>query len=345
MKIEKIFCYFTPAEKGNTNDDIIKQEIFSLEITENNSVYQTLSKIQLNIKNDADLSIIFNSIGEEQNNEIRNFLINLIQTKNIINGLPLALQLSKMTDKKSKCGLFFIIIGVEGEDDFISLIRFPAEEAMILKNSNDKIEIEELNEVFLKNSHRYKLAFFEGKTVKGGLWKGLAIDKQINDNYADLREISKYWINDFLDCRLEVTSRKGSTMLAKTLRTILNSTDDEELKEDIITTSIAAKTINNKNTSISKFINNLPIKTKAKESILKSIGSTEFAESVFKFNVEDFSKIFNLKARYLDSGAIIMAPADEFEKDFSPELIDASIGLYKYTTKGITQKETVKAKA
>lgn len=345
MNIEKIFCYFTPAEKGNEDDEYVSNSITSIELLNTDPVFQTLQKIYSTIKKDADLNIIFNSTGPEQNNEVRNQLINILTERNKESGFELALRLSKMTDKKSKCGLFFIIIGKNEETKNIVLIRFPAEEAMILNKTETKVEIQELKEVFLKNSHRYKLAFFEGNTIKGSLWNGLAIDKQINDSYTDMREISKYWINDFLDCQLVITSRKGSTMFAKSLRTILNSTDDEQLKDDIIATSMAAKTINDKNTSISSFINSLSIKQSSKDTIIKTLGNRAIAETVFKFNVEDFSKIFNLKVRYLDSGAIIMAPADEFDKDFSPELIDSTKNKYRYTTEGITQKETIKAKA
>lgn len=341
MELRKAFCYFSPVAKGSK--DNIRDMIKCTEIDETHDVYIKLLQLVENVKKECDLNIIFISEGEEQYNTTRNMLLDVLKTEKIEDGIPLIEWLSLNTDNKSKSGLVFILIGSDNKDTFIIIARFPAEEGMVINSNQKRIKVKVIDEVFLKNSHRYKMAFFEGESRKGDFWKGLAVDRQINDTVAAIREASEYWINNFLKCSLEMTSRRGSTIIAKTFRSILNSNLENDKKQKIIEAAIGAKALNGKKTSITKLIADLGIEDEIGNEIISRLPSKAAAEQVFHFDIQYFSGVFNLRVKYLNTGAVIIAPNDEFEELFSPKMV-AENGLTRYTTEGITTNETVKAK-
>jgi hypothetical protein len=341
VELRKAFCYFSPIGKGSK--DNIREQIKCTEIKESHDVYIKLLQLLENVKKECDLNIIFTSDGEKQNNSTRDMLLSIIETEEIDDGIPLVEWLSLNTDNKSKSGLVFIIIGSDNKDTFILIARFPAEEGMVINDSQKRIKVKVIDEVFLKNSHRYKMAFFEGESKKGDFWKGLAVDRQINDTAAAIREASEYWIKNFLKCTLEMTSKRGSIMVAKSFRQILNSNLEDIDKQRIIEAAIGAKTLNGKKTSISKLITDLGIEDRIGKKIIERLPTRAAAEQVFHFDIQYFTGIFNLRVKYLNTGAVIIAPNDEFEDLFQPEKV-AENGLTRYTTEGITTNETVKAK-
>lgn len=197
--IEKAFCYFSPVGKGIIPFPV--DTIRHFEINKDELMFSKLQEITDKAEKLCEITIKFVSNGSKQQNETRDMFINLLREKQLNNGLPIIEWLSKNTDKSSKCGLVFILMGKNGEKKFILIARYPSEEGIILQKE-DKVEI--IQDVFLKNSHRYKLAYFEDESLQNGLWKGIAIDKQLNDTVSS-KLISDYWIKNFLRCELELT--------------------------------------------------------------------------------------------------------------------------------------------
>lgn len=48
----------------------------------------------------------------------------------------------------------------------------------------------------MKNAYSYKAVVYQHTSLTNGFWTGRAVDKQIESRE---REVSQYWINDFLD--------------------------------------------------------------------------------------------------------------------------------------------------
>lgn len=341
MELSNVFCYFSPVAKGSTEDisDKIKHTI----IGESHDVYLKMLQLIASVKKECDLNIIFTSTGENQNNETRNMIINIIREKTVSSGIPLVAWLSKNTDNKSKSGLVFILLGKNNNSDFFILARFPAEEGIVINDKRNGIKVQVLDEVFLKNSHRYKMAYFEGISLKGDFWKGLAVDKQINESAIGVREVSEYWIKDFLKCDLEMTSKRGSILVAKSLRSILGSKIEDTDKEKIIEAAISVKTLNGKKTTIRKMIDDLGIEKNIANKIIDQLPNREVADKVFHFDVSYFTGIFNLRVKYLNTGAVIMAPNEEFDNIFNQNYV-AESGMTRYITEGFTTNEAVRTK-
>lgn len=159
-EIEKAFCYFSPVGKGIEPFSV--DSIRHFEIKEDELMFSKLQEIANKAEHLCEISIKFISTGTKQKNETRDMLIELMKEKELDKGLPIVEWLSRNTDKSSKCGLVFILIGKDKEKDFILIARYPSEEGIILQKE-DKVEI--IQDVFLKNSHRYKLAYFEDESL------------------------------------------------------------------------------------------------------------------------------------------------------------------------------------
>ena len=337
--IEKAFCYFSPVGKGIEPFPI--ESIRHFEIENDEPIFSKLQEITDKSERLCEITIKFVSTGVKQENETRDMFITLLREKKLDNGLPIIEWLSKNTDKSSKCGLVFIVIGKNGEKDFVLIARYPSEEGIVLQQ-DDKVEI--IQDVFLKNSHRYKLAYFEDASLQNGFWKGIAIDKQLNEA-ASSKLISDYWIKNFLRCELELTEIQGNKILGKALRKILNddSTTPDD-KEEINEIASAIRLNNGKSESISKFLDGKSISEKNKEKILNALPTRAVAEQVFTFNSEIFKGEYALKAMYLDNGAIVMAPTDSFDDVFSTEILNKATKEVTISTNGIVKKEAIKTR-
>lgn len=337
--ISKVFCYLSPVGKGV--EPFPSKEIRSFEIINSDQMWTKLEDVIKNIDKTCEIDMKFISDGSKQKNETRDEIITILRERNLEKGIPLIERLSKNTDKSCKIGLVFIVIGKNDNKDFILIARYPSEEGIVLKQT-DQVEI--VKDVFLKNSHRYKMAFFEDESLQGGFWKGKAVDKQINDS-SNSKLISDYWIKDFLNCELELTETQGNKLLGKALRKVLNDDSTPEDDKDIINSiASSAKLLNGKSKSINSFLKNLSISDENRNRIINALPSKAIAEQVFKFNSEIITGEYNLKALYLNNGAIVMAPTDSFDKVFTMEKVDAETGEVNISTEGIVQRQTIKVK-
>lgn len=337
--VSKVFCYLSPVGKGIK--PFPSNEIRSFEIINSDQMWAKLEDVIKNIDKTCEIDMKFISDGSKQKNETRDEIINLMKEGTLEKGIPLIERLSKNTDKSCKIGLVFIVLGKNNKKDFILIARYPSEEGIVLKQTN---QVEIVKDVFLKNSHRYKLAFFEDESLQGGFWKGKAVDKQINDS-SNSKLISDYWIKDFLSCELELTETQGNKLLGKALRKVLNDESTPETDKDIINSiASSAKLLNGKSKSINSFLRNLSISDENRNRIISALPSKAIAEQVFKFNSEIITGEYNLKALYLNNGGIVMAPTDSFDKVFTTETVDEETGEVSITTEGIIQKQAIKVK-
>lgn len=337
--ISKVFCYLSPVAKGI--DPFPENEIRFFEIKNTDQMWAKLEDVIKNIDKTCEIDIKFISDGTKQKNETRDEIITLLNENTLENGIPLIERLSRNTDKNCKIGLVFIVLGKNEKKDYILIARYPSEEGIVLKTT-DQVEI--VKDVFLKNSHRYKLAFFEDESLQGGFWKGKAIDKQINDS-SNSKLISDYWIKEFLKCELELTETQGNKLLGRALRKVLNDESTPELdKDEINSIASSAKLLNGKSKSINIFLKSLSISDENRNRIINALPSRAVAEQVFKFNSEIINGEYNLKAIYLNNGAIVMAPTDSFDKVFTMNRLDTETGEVNISTEGIVQKQTIRVK-
>ena len=326
MEIKKIFGFVVPI--GKESDSIDDSIIQGSEISSTNKLFLKLTELFNNSKNDCDINIRFVSKTGEKKNEVRDLIVNLCNEFSLDNCKPLVKSLIRLTDKKIKEGLLFFIYAFDDTDKKLLIARYPSEEAITVKQEKGKYIFEVINDVFLKNSRKYKAVYYQ--STLDNFWSGYAVDKQINDD--NVKEISDYWIKKFLQSDLLFNSLRGSEMLAKAVRLTIAETNNDQVKEELISATSLIKNVDSKSLTFKSFFDKLNLSEQTRDEVLLKIPNQDIYEITFKFSSDIFSKNCNYLYKYLDNGAIAIAPAVDFPTAWRETV--TKNGKVRYSTEG-----------
>jgi hypothetical protein len=71
--------------------------------------------------------------------------------------------------------------------------RFPTDQAVLAEVGSGGLDVEFLEQVFVKSSPPTKLSCLQHKNPASGFWKGMATDRQAGQSGE---HISEYWLKD-----------------------------------------------------------------------------------------------------------------------------------------------------
>jgi len=326
MKIEKIFGFIVPIGKGSESTGEVKLQ--GSEIVATDKLFIKLTELFDHSEKDCDINIRFTPKADEQKNDVRDLIVNLCNDFSLEKCEPLVKSLMKLTDRKIKEGLLFFIYANDITDKKIMIARFPSEEAIRVRREKGKYIFEIIEDVFLKNSRKYKAVYY--KKSMDDFWSGYAVDKQINDN--NVKEISDYWIKDFLQSELKLSSARASEMLAKAVRQTIVETKNEQVKEELIGVTTLVKNVDKKALTFKSFFDKMNLSKQTKDEVLRKFPNPQLCELSFNFSSELFSMNCNYLYKILDNGAIAIAPAIDFPTIWHEEA--AKNGKVRYSTEG-----------
>ncbi|MDP4200853.1 MAG: hypothetical protein Q8922_10380 [Bacteroidota bacterium] len=229
--------------------------------------------------------------GGSQDNLVRDTLVAICGTEDIDEkrrlATGLAHRLYSVTDHRNKTGLFTIIEGKRGNKHRVLLTRFREDEVITTNPRNDgTIDLEVIMEAFTKKSQFYKSALFEDEHSRSMFWNGRIVDKQITKTHND---VSRYWMSDFLNAQSSLTSRQGTTNLARYIKTAIEKEESVNGKQALIAASVLLNQRAGENFSVRQFC----------ETYLSDDIARRF-RSVVKSELE-FESMFEINAEVLDS--------------------------------------------
>ena len=327
MKIDKVLSFLTYP--GKHADE--QFEIGGTVIPHNGKLFSMLSNIFENAEKDCDIPIIFLSEDDAQKNAVRDEIVELSKSKALENGRTLANRLQLATTGKSGMGLLFLAIANEGSKTKIVISRFPADEGIVAERKSKTLKVEFVEEVFLKSAHSYKSAMYTFDTFGDSLWKGFAVDKQIN---SGAKEVSAYWINDFLKSDFQTTPRAGTRRLAKALRHAIESSDDISVKSELTSSAKLAKNISSKAMTIADFCDQFHLSDQAKKEVCEQVSPSRLLEDKFVFDASEFEKTLSYKMVELNNGAMLSAQTSNFDNCFEVEKLSGEKDELRYSTTG-----------
>jgi hypothetical protein len=314
------------------NEEESKIHITSKLLASSDDAMKYFTKIFDESISSCRIEIIFKS-NDSQENEFRTLILNLINkttpAEKMIIANTLAKRLSKITDNRNGTGLFVIIEGKKAETTRIILNRFREDEVVFSNVNGEELTIQLLTQAFSKKSRYYKLAVFEDLLTERSFWKGFAIDKQKTSGSA--KEISDYWIKEFLDCEPSVNSIQGTKSLSRIIKSILKTSNTIEEKELIISGILALKNRGNQYTSIETFCDSY-LNTELKQRIMYELNDNYTFQSSFEIDNETYTKELGNKITSLESGVIVTAPTFLYEQFVNEE--DLGDGITQLTVKG-----------
>ncbi len=319
---------------GKNDEDQI--EIGGVAIRPGNRVFTMLSALYEQADDECDIDIVFRHKNGVQQNDCRDLVVAYAQDPNIENGRAIADRLQRVTTHRSGLGLFFLVVG----DDATKLLmvsRFPADQGVVAQElDRRRLEVEFIERVFMKNARAYKSAIYAGPAVAGGFWQGHAVDKQINE----VRELSDYWIGEFLDSELATTGPAATKRLAVAFREAIKATTDAGVRDELMAGARLARGYGGRMVSARRLSANLGLSPETIETLTRRMPRPELFNEQFRFNREEFDKHVMYRSVELNNGAVLTAENARFDEIFHKE--DISETEAEYSTIGSVVTDRLK---
>jgi hypothetical protein len=304
------------------------------------SLFNLLDGIYSRSEQECEIDIIFRPTERgAQQNDCRDLICAYLADPTLANGRAIAQRLESQTDKRSGLGLLFLIAGREGRDHKIVISRFPTDSAILVEENPRTLDVEFLERVFMKNKTSYKAVMYRDSSLKGGLWSGKAIDKQISFS----GESSDYWIADFLMSAFKVTATQGTRRLAAALRDAAKKSDIA-IKQEISAAATLAGRLGRETLSINDFEQRFNLSPEARTAIGRELKSPRLADERFEFAAAEFNDLLAYRSKELSNGAMLTAPSADFDHVFREEILDEATHEVKFTTQGTVVNDKLKAK-
>jgi hypothetical protein len=208
--------------------------------------------------------------------------------------------------------------------------RFPADQGILAEEHEDELTVEFIERIFMKNARAYKSAIYSSESFEGGFWVGRAVDRQISGP----RELSDYWIREFLASELSTTSAAGTKRLALALRNAAREATDLQVRRELVSATTLLRGQNGRTLSARGFIDRLSLSDPAVVAIESAYVRTDLMDETFVFNRDEFDKHAHYRAVELDSGAMLVAENAAFDDVFSAEILSSQENRVRYTTEG-----------
>lgn len=327
MAISKIFAYLVHPGKKKTN--VINTS--ANEISQKGSLHDMLNDIFSAKPDSRDFEVTFNhTIEGKKQNDCRDLMCQFQANPTIENGELIANRLQRCTDDRSGVGLLFLIIGQYELKHRLVVSRFPTDKAILAEVAEEKLEVEFLEQVFIKKFSAYKALLIEHSNPSAGFWSGIATDRQAG-GYGE--NISDYWINGFLNADFSETPSQGTKRLVMALRDVAKKNPNLEVKTEIASAiTSAARIFKDKVISIDSFCEHFRFSESTKGSLKSHLSKASLYTKTFKFDNNEFKKRAPYRTLEIDNGAILTAPSDNFEEVFSQSQINDE--KVEYTTIG-----------
>lgn len=327
MPIEKAFAYLiAPGKRAEKPSSISSKEI-SLK---KSKLSDMLAGIFSDEPSTHDFDIVFNPAPNGgQNNECRDLMLSFHSNPSLRTGQLIAERLQKVTDHRSGTGLFFLLKGYHGLSQRVIMSRFPTDQAIRADTTSGSLDVEFLEEVFIKRMSSYKAAMVEHENPVGGFWTGIATDRQAGQSGE---HISEYWLRDFLNADFSETPAHGTRRLATALKDALRANPSASVKSEIAhASSLASAVFQNKSLTIQAFCQHFALSAAAQDTIRAALNKPSLFGRTFMFDANQFKTVAPYRTIEMNTGAILTAPNDDFEAIFES---NTTGDVVEYKTRG-----------
>jgi len=328
LTISTIHTFLVRPHKGIEGELAINGD----KLPHEGGLFRTLSDIFKKSDTECNIEIAFNHREDgTQENQVKNDIASYAIDPSIKSARKVAERLARATTNRSGLGLLFLILGSDKGKKRLVLSRFPTNNAILAEENKDRLNVQFLERVFMRSTFSYKAAAYEAADPATGFWQGRAVDKQINTSDG---QVSRYWIEDFLDSQLLTTSLLGSKRLADALRMAIGATADPETKQELAAVAMLARGQNNKTRSVRQFAEKVGLSADGKTALYSKFRNSALLDEQFQFDLTEFRKHVGFRSRELDNGAIITAIADRFDQIYETTKLKEGNGRVRISTEG-----------
>ena len=294
-------------------------------------LYEMLAEVYERARTECDIDIVFRPDAEgRQVNECRDCLLAYATGPGVPRGRAVAERLQRVTTHRSGLGLLFLLKGVDNKGEHSLVIsRFPADQGVVAQEDADSLSVEFIERIFMKNARAYKSALFTTESLQAGFFDGRAVDRQISSP----RDLSEYWIGEFLESELRTTGPAGTRRLAVALRDAVKGAQDLDLKHELVSAARLMRGQHGRTLSARGVLRRLSLSEAATIMVEGAFARPELINETFRFDAAEFDRHILYRTVELDTGAMLMAEDTRWGDVFQTERLVAE-GRVRYTTEG-----------
>lgn len=335
MPIEKIHSFLVYPAKNEEEQPNISGAL----IPRQGQLFAMLSSVFSRAHEECDIEIVFRPDDNgQQQNECRDLLVQYIREPDIETGRAVASRLQAVSTHRSGLGLLFLMKGKADQVHQLVISRFPADQGVIAEEHARRLSVEFIERVFMKSALAYKSAFYSSDSLDRGFWDGRAVDRQISGP----RELSDYWIRDFLASELRTTGPAGTRRLAVALRHAIQSSCDLGVRHELIAAANLLRGQHGQRRSTREMVERLGLSEESKTALESAFPRADLMDEVFQFDREEFERNAPYRAVELDNGGMLVAADAQFDEIFQQQLVHQEDNRVRYVTEGRIVNESLR---
>lgn len=247
----------------------------------------------------------------------------------------LATRLSTCMDQRSRGGCLLVLAVASGSGaEQVTMWTFPRDAALQFSTSQAGPNVTVLKDAFSRESHLRKAAVLTGPANDRTTF--------LTAKVADLQsgssaQAADYWLYDFLDAELSLSSHVGSAALGRALKTAWENSETDTERDQFYAASVAIRTGNRSRWSLTGFAEEF-LRGEAKAGFLRTREAREHRGEQFDLDREAFDRVVNFRILRLENGVRISAPFAEADSllDF-----ERTADGTKVTASGIVRDDRV----
>jgi hypothetical protein len=334
MRLSRIHSFLVHPGKAME----VQPEIGGTEVALDDLLGGMLTGIFENARVDCNIEIVFQPDAGVQHNACRDDVVAYVSDPTLDHGRRLAERLQLVTTNRSGLGLLFLMTGTEGKQKRVVVSRFPADQGIIAEEDRDRLSVEFIERVFMKSAHAYKSVVYQSDSLKGGFWDGRAIDKQIA---GGLKEISDYWVRDFLLSDLRVTGPAGTKRFALGLREAIRTSGSLDQRQELVAAAGVARGFDGSISSARQLMTRLALSPESIELVEAATPNPTSLDEAFEFVGEEFSAHLLYRMVELDNGGVLLADDSKFDEVFQRE-VEPNGERVRFSTEGRIHDERLR---
>ena len=327
MPITQIHSFLVQPAKHEEE----QPEISGTSIPLQDSLYKMLAIVFHKAYEECEIEIVFRPDEQgRQQNECRDLLVAYSRQPTIPHGRSIASRLQAVTTHRSGLGLLFLMKGnVEGEHQLV-ISRFPADQGIIAEEQAQELSVTFIERVFLKSANAYKSALYRSDSLERGFWDGRAVDRQT----SGARELSDYWIREFLDSALRTTGPAGTKRLAVALQQAVRNVDELGIRQELISAASLMGGQHGRRQSTRQMVERIGLSREAIAALEVGFPRVDLMDEVFELDRDEFQRHAPYRAVELDNGGLLIADNARFTDVFKEQVLNTADRRVRYITEG-----------
>lgn len=299
-----------PASRVYAYPVVPEQDPGGGEVRLSSDVSFALDEAYRKAKVDEGLAVAFRLAPERRSNDVRDALMAVAFPSSPADADEsaawLAARLATSMDLRSKPTLLVVSVHGEAADREVVLWTFPRDEAFRYASRRGRDLIEVVDDVFSRTSILRKAAAFAGRQTRSGFLSGRVVDFQSNSSD---RYVADFWLDRFLEARLQMSGREGTTLFAKAVRQALGKLEGDADATQVLADAIVAVRHRTGRLSIEGFANDY-LREPATTALLESAPNREAGRALFEFDAGVFERQLRFRIYRLATGASVAVPLD-----------------------------------